>query len=58
MKNKVVLTQVYLYEEDKQYLKEKEKVRGDFSREIRNAVHKRVEEMKGEEDAIINRNRK
>ena len=57
MKNKVVLTQVYLYEEDKKYLNEKEKVRGDFSREIRNAVHKRVEEMKGEENGSTNSKR-
>ena len=43
---KVVLTQIYLYEEDKEYLRQSEKVRGDFSREIRNAVHKRVQELK------------
>ena len=54
MQGKTVLTNVYLLEEDRDYLKKIEKVRGDFSREIRIAVHDRVEHLKSLEKVASN----
>ena len=46
MQGNTVLVNVYILKEDRDYLKTRSQVRGDYSKEIRDAVHKRVHELK------------
>ena len=46
MQGNTVLVNVYILKEDRDYLKTRSPVRGDYSKEIREAVHKRVQQLK------------
>ena len=46
MQGNTVLVNVYILKEDRDYLKTRSPVRGDYSKEIREAVHQRVLELK------------